>query len=116
MPFSNEEERKAYAKAHYEKNKHVYKERNNRSRQKREDFVFDLKKNNPCADCGEFYHPCQMQYDHIADDKEATVSWLVRNGTIKKIETEIAKCELVCANCHALRTWTRHEKNCGSKE
>jgi len=50
-----------------------------------------------------------MQFDHRPDeDKKENISDLV--GLEVKWETilkEIAKCDLVCANCHAIRTYTR---------
>lgn len=71
--------------------------------------IAQIKQASPCVDCDEFYPYYVMQYDHIGSDKTAGVSDLVRRLTDWKIiEKEIAKCELVCANCHAIRTWTRH--------
>lgn len=67
----------------------------------------DLKRN-PCTDCGGEFHPVAMQWDHVGDDKEADVAKLLKNGCGKeRILREIAKCELVCANCHAVRTLDR---------
>ena len=37
-------------------------------------------KNQPCADCGIIYHPCMMDYDHISDNKDRSVSTLIRDG------------------------------------
>jgi L-lysine 2,3-aminomutase len=50
-----------------------------------------------------------LQFDHIGDDKSATVSRLVTSAySWTRILLEIAKCEVVCANCHARRTARRH--------
>jgi hypothetical protein len=51
-----------------------------------------------------------MQFDHINDDKIAGVTAILRANGIKAALTEIAKCELVCANCHALRTQKRSKR------
>lgn len=52
-----------------------------------------------------------MQYDHTGSDKEIDISRAIRAGwSQKRIETEIAKCELVCANCHAVRTFKRRAR------
>lgn len=65
-------------------------------------------KSGPCTDCGGTFHHRAMHWDHIANDKAADVSVLVAAGSSKgKILNEIAKCELVCANCHAVRTFER---------
>ena len=68
-------------------------------------FVKGLKEANPCLDCGAFY-PCYvMDYDH-KHDKSRTIAALIGGGYSKdRILEEIAKCELVCANCHRERTY-----------
>jgi hypothetical protein len=62
----------------------------------------------PCADCGIQYAPWQMDFDHVRGIK---VMGLARRGTtaftIRKVLEEIAKCEVVCANCHRDRTHRR---------
>jgi len=62
----------------------------------------------PCADCGVQYHYAVMQFDHVRGEKKFALG----GGTIcshgyKAIEEEAAKCDVVCANCHAMRTWKR---------
>lgn len=72
------------------------------------DWYRGLKENLPCADCGGRFHHAAMEWDHLPGaEKLADVSALLgrRNRTV--ILAEIAKCELVCANCHAVRTFTR---------
>lgn len=64
-----------------------------------------LKAQTPCADCGRFYPAVAMDWDHLPGAvKTANVSDLVRDGRRKRAEEEIVKCELVCRNCHAVRT------------
>ena len=68
--------------------------------------VWDLKRK-PCVDCGIQYEPWQMQFDHLdSDSKVRKISQLVTHSW-KKVLEEIEKCELVCANCHADRTYKR---------
>lgn len=61
----------------------------------------------PCADCKIQHNPWVMQFDHKPGFQKAfNVSWLyVKNASLELIETEIAKCEVVCANCHAERSY-----------
>lgn len=62
-------------------------------------------------DCGNQFHFRAMQWDHIGTDKASNVANLVVEGYgKKKILEEIAKCELVCAVCHAIRTWKREQQ------
>lgn len=70
-------------------------------------FIDDLKEDTPCADCGVVYHPRVMDFDHLPEfDKRYTISKMVQmQCKIETILEEIAKCELVCANCHRIRTY-----------
>jgi len=47
-----------------------------------------------------------LEFDHLGD-KLADVSALVRASSLAKIQAEVAKCDVVCANCHRIRTRTR---------
>jgi len=71
-------------------------------------YVYGIKATTPCADCGRIYEPICMDFDHVSGEKEANVS-LLMGGTwsLKKIQAEIAKCEVVCGNCHRIRTRDR---------
>lgn len=66
-------------------------------------------KNNPCTDCGVKYHPCAMDFDHVNPKiKVASISQLSKwRNKIEELLLEIKKCELVCANCHRVRTYNR---------
>ena len=64
-----------------------------------------IAKDRPCLDCGVKYEPCQMDFDHRdPSTKIDSVASLTGDGGMTKILLEIAKCDLVCANCHRLRT------------
>lgn len=63
-------------------------------------------KDTPCADCGEDFPAEAMDFDHVRGVKVANVSDLMACHP-SLVEAEIAKCEVVCANCHRLRTQTR---------
>lgn len=63
----------------------------------------------PCADCGGRFPAVCMDFDHL-DNKVLGVSQMVHRGyALEAILAEIAKCEVVCANCHRVRTATRGE-------
>lgn len=65
------------------------------------------RKDLPCTDCGVKYSPWMMQFDHVRGIKVSSLSNLASNGTLTKLLEEIEKCEVVCANCHADRTYKR---------
>lgn len=51
-----------------------------------------------------------MDFDHVSEKGEKLrVSLLVGNNQRQRALKEIAKCEVVCANCHRIRTWKRKQ-------
>lgn len=74
------------------------------------------KDNVPCADCGVPYRYWVMQLDHVAQrgPKAFTISATYTTARARRamcteaeLLAEIAKCDIVCANCHAERTHAR---------
>jgi ssDNA-binding Zn-finger/Zn-ribbon topoisomerase 1 len=70
-------------------------------------YIRDLKEKSPCRDCGKFYPYYVMDFDHVRGKKHANVMELIPTLSKKKIDEEIAKCEIVCSNCHRIRTHVR---------
>jgi hypothetical protein len=70
-------------------------------------YLRDLKTKTPCVDCGINYPYYVMDFDHVRGQKHANVMELVSTLSKKKIDLEIAKCEIVCSNCHRIRTHMR---------
>ena len=59
-----------------------------------------------CADCGGHFEACAMDFDHRKPaEKRYTVTRMVGRQPSATIMDEVAKCDIVCANCHRLRTW-----------
>lgn len=68
-------------------------------------------KDKPCADCGVKYPPYVMDFDHRnPEDKELTIANVAHHG-MQKLLDEIEKCDVVCANCHRIRTHNRRSSN-----
>ena len=69
-------------------------------------------KSAPCKDCGKTYPHYVMDFDHLDGTiKRANISALIGERTsLQCILNELAKCELVCANCHRERTYSRISK------
>jgi len=60
-----------------------------------------------CQDChGSFPGVC-MDFDHVRGKKLFDVTRSSRWGSLGRLREEIAKCEVVCSNCHRLRTTKR---------
>ena len=86
----------------YVENREKYRVKSAKHRAARREW-FDSLKVGPCADCGGTFPPCVYDFHHVNGHKELTVSKTI---TIAKyrLEREIAKCVLLCANCHRVRT------------
>ncbi len=70
--------------------------------------MVSVKEGIPCADCGEVFPPWVMHWDHLPGHlKVAEISTMVGSRRRALILDELAKCELVCANCHVTRTVVR---------
>ena len=109
---------KIYHQQYYKINKEKYFTKNrlnkNRQRTRLRKILWDAKQR-PCCDCGGIFHPWVMELDHREDtEKIEAVSNLVGRGcTDEKLRNEINKCDIVCANCHRMRTFNRLQKRKG---
>jgi hypothetical protein len=91
-------------KKYYEANKQYYKDKATERRLAFREIVNRIK-DVPCMDCGNTFPPYVMDFDHRGD-KVDNVSRLSNNRvSIARIMEEIAKCDIVCANCHRIRTY-----------
>lgn len=62
----------------------------------------------PCMDCGEGYPFYVMDFDHRPDEvKLYNVNKMPGRQGIDRVLEEIAKCDVVCSNCHRSRTYGR---------
>ena len=95
----------SYGAKYYKENREWFKERN---RKRKEEFraYYQEAKNKPCTDCGIQYHPICMEFDHRdPSTKLFNVSQPQNVSSLQKLKDELAKCDVVCSNCHKLRTW-----------
>ena len=72
------------------------------------DWMVELK-SQPCSDCGSRFETCCMDFDHRDGTQKLfnVGSMFAHHYSRELIETEIAKCDLVCSNCHRVRTRDR---------
>lgn len=64
-----------------------------------------------CADCGYNKHPAALEFDHRpGETKLFNIGEKMGTRSRKALWEEIAKCDVVCANCHAIRTSERRER------
>ena len=97
-----------YSHRHYLKNKPARIAAAKRQRMKLIAEVQSIKDLKPCVDCGIRYRYWIMQFDHRpGTEKVDTVNRLMLGQGRSAIMKEIEKCDVVCANCHAQRTFLR---------
>lgn len=71
-------------------------------------YIRTIKATTPCADCGKKYHYCVMDFDHREGETKLfnlSSAWSQKGQD--KVEQEVAKCDIVCSNCHRMRTYNR---------
>jgi hypothetical protein len=71
------------------------------------EFVINAKIGQPCTDCGGYFPTCCLQWDHVPERGPKLFELGRGDYSLAKIKAEMAKCDLVCANCHVIRTWNR---------
>lgn len=110
MPSNSPEYQKEYKQKHYAINRQKYIDQAAARRARLRSEVQVLK-TVPCTDCDHKYPYWIMQFDHRDDDRngEHTIGQLVARYNRKKVFEEIAKCDVVCANCHADRSYRRSQ-------
>ena len=66
-------------------------------------------KSKPCADCWTSYPSYVMDFDHVRGQKKGRMADYARwKGRLQRLLDEIAKCDVVCSNCHRERTFGTH--------
>ena len=111
MPYAKKEDQAAAAARHYQKNRAKIKQRTSLFKKKQRKILASMvraAKSVQCKDCGVQYEHYVMEFDHLGSSKLDNISDMVSASvSINKLLAEIEKCEVVCANCHRRRTWSR---------
>ena len=105
MSYKDPEKQREAERKWYYKNRDVVQNRNRLEYRKRKAWFKKYKESNPCKDCGNYFPYYVMDFDHLRD-KKFLVSRLRTCGWDKLME-EVKKCDLVCSNCHRIRTHSR---------
>ena len=83
------------------------RERGRKARE-RTKWIAAYKESHPCMDCGGYFLAECMDFDHRPDEeRERDISRMGHYSSDELILAEIAKCDLICANCHRTRTHRR---------
>jgi cytochrome c553 len=68
--------------------------------------IISIKDNQKCADCKHVFRYWMLDFDHIKGEKIGNIN-ILHNGSVEKVLEETSKCELVCVNCHRIRTFLK---------
>lgn len=69
-----------------------------------------LKIGRPCYDCGGMFPTECLEWDHMPGAKKLFAVATCKMFSLECVLDEIAKCQLVCSNCHHIRTVARLPK------
>lgn len=101
--------RAEYGREHYVANRQRYidqaKRRKDELRASNYALLIEFLRAHPCVDCGED-DVMVLEFDHIAE-KAFQITAAITYRAWSDIVVEIAKCDVVCANCHRRRTAQR---------
>jgi thymidine kinase len=85
------------------------REKWNRTRSEQSDLLRAFRQS-PCFDCQRSFDWFVMEFDHRERTrKTADVTRLSGNASLMRLLEEIEKCDIVCSNCHRVRTYVRRE-------
>jgi len=94
---------KNYSKQHYKDNLDYYNKKSKKSTAiiiANNSELINSYKSKGCKYCPE-NDPCCLDFHHVdSKSKEFDIGKGKRNFSVKKIENEIQKCEVLCSNCH----------------
>lgn len=98
---------KVNGETHYARNKQSYINKASQRRRYLSQYLWRVKRFCGCKDCG-IKDPRVLEFDHIKAGKTMNPTMIRSSGWgMAKVKTELRLCEVVCANCHRLRTYTR---------
>ena len=101
--------RSASGKEHYAANRQRYIDQTAARKRviarERTEYLLAYFLTHPCADCGET-DPLVLEFDHVGE-KDFNIAAGFLHYRWQRVLDEIARCEVVCANCHRRRTARR---------
>ena len=106
MPYKDPQKQKAAKDSWYKRNTAKHLACQAKRRAERKAWYRDLKKDLSCQECGENHIAC-LEFHHTdPDKKDGKVSRMVLAALSEEtILAEIAKCIVLCSNCHQKLHW-----------
>ena len=117
MPYKDRNKQKEYQQKHHQRTKKKKSKQQNQRKDKRQHLVLEemQRRGGKCAKCG-FSDIRALDWHHLdPNEKVNSISEMVRDRvSMDKLQVELDKCELICANCHRIEeqrlgNWTKNK-------
>ena len=117
MGYKDKNKQKEYQQKHHQRTKKKKRKQQNQLKDKRQHFVLEdmQRRGGKCAKCG-FSDIRALDWHHPdPNEKVNSISEMVRDRvSMDKLQAELDKCELICANCHRIEeqrlgNWTKNK-------
>lgn len=104
-------EQSSYLRYYYRQNKEKFAAYKRQHRAKTNAWIAEIKMKSGCVDCGYRKHHAALDFDHVRGEKKFGIGGGGKGDLGRAaILREMAKCEVVCANCHRIRTYERRQE------
>ena len=111
MPYKDPEYREQKRKSWYQQHREKELARAIEKKMRMREIYQEIKSNLRCADCGETHPACLHFHHRNPAEKEFSLSkWVTSGKSVEALYKEIAKCIVLCANCHAKRHYEAKTK------
>ena len=117
MRYKDKNKQKEYQRKHHQRTKKKKRKQQNQLKDKRQHLVLEemQRRGGKCAKCG-FSDIRALDWHHLdPNEKVNSISEMVRDRvSMDKLQAELDKCELICANCHRIEeqrlgNWTKNK-------
>lgn len=112
MPHKDPESAKAWRREWWKTATKARQDQNTAARKRRNtinDFLREHKIAAGCADCKYRKHHSALEFHHTTREKDINLSFA---KSLSQAKAEVAKCIVLCSNCHRIRHWNeRHPED-----
>ncbi len=102
MPYNDPDKQRAAQRKCYRRHTKDYTRRRNEFRRKKKLFLDWIKSSIGCQRCGFNEHPSALDFHHVDGKDKGMTTLGAKDWGPKKIQKEIMKCVVHCANCHRI--------------
>lgn len=106
MPRKDPAKQREYWNRWYKSNPANQRARVAQRKREIRDWLINYKQGLKCSKCDES-HPATLDFHHREPkEKEENITYAVARGwSLARIQAEIAKCDVLCSNCHRKHHW-----------